>query len=53
MDAALGSDVDANRRAVQDQDLRIGREAFADHHTLLVAPGKRLYRHVRVGDPNG
>ena len=40
VDLGLGADVDAAGRLVQDQDARLGREPFAEHHLLLVAAGE-------------
>ena len=40
MDLRLGADVDAARRLVEDQQLRLVGEPFAEHDLLLVAAGK-------------
>ena len=40
MDLGLGADVDAARRLVEDQQLRIVGEPFAEHDLLLIAAGE-------------
>ena len=53
VDLRLGADIDAARRLVEDEDLRIGQQPAADQHLLLVAAGKVLdpLLHVRRLDP--
>ena len=40
LDLGLGADVDAARRLVEDQELRIGAEPAREQHLLLVAAGE-------------
>ena len=40
MDLGLGADVDAPRRLIEDQELGIVGEPFAEHDLLLIAAGK-------------
>ena len=40
LDLGLGADVDAARRLVEDQELRIGAEPAGEQHLLLVAAAK-------------
>ena len=40
MDLGLGADVDAARRLVEDEQLRIVGEPLAEHDLLLVAAGE-------------
>ena len=50
VDGALGHDVDADGRAVEDEDLRIGGQPLGDDDALLVAAGEGLDGDLRVGD---
>src|SRR5438045_3839958 len=43
VDAVLGGDVHAHRRAVEDQQPRLRRHPFREHHTLLVAARQRAH----------
>ena len=40
VDLALGADVDAARRLVEDQDVGVAREPLGDDDLLLVAAGE-------------
>ncbi len=44
----LRADVDAARRFVDDQHLRIGREPFAEHDLLLIAARQRADRRIGI-----
>ena len=49
IDFLLGSDVDAARRLVEQQNPRIGRQPFADDDLLLVAARKRRHDLIDAG----
>src|SRR5436190_16946649 len=40
MDLRLGADVDAARRLVEDEDLRLSEQPAGDQHLLLIAAGE-------------
>ena len=41
VDLALGADIDAARRLVEDQDIAVAQQPLGDDHLLLVAAGKK------------
>ena len=41
VDLALGADVDAARRLVEDQDVAVAQQPFGDDDLLLVAAGEQ------------
>ena len=47
-DLALGADVDAARRVVEQQDARLGEQHLAEDHLLLVAARQRAGRLLRA-----
>src|SRR6266478_10115650 len=49
IDLVLRTDVDTARRFVQDQDFRIGKQPFRQHHLLLVAAGQVAGRLIDIG----
>ena len=49
VDLALRADVDAARRLIEDQNLRVGRQPFADDDLLLVAAGEVQDLLLRTG----
>ncbi len=50
VDAGAGADIDAHRRAIEDQKLRFGGQPFGQHHPLLVAARKRRDRILGLAD---
>ena len=50
-DLALGADVDAAGRVVEQEDPRLGQEHLAEDHLLLVAAGERAGRLLRASRP--
>ncbi len=53
IDAVLVADVDADRRAVEDQHLGVGGEPLGEHDPLLVAAGQGLDGSLDVVGPHG
>ena len=49
VDLRLGADIDAARRFVQDQHLRLGLQQARQQHLLLVAAGQGADRRLRPG----
>ena len=49
LDLRLGADVDAARRLVEDQQLRVHREPAREQHLLLVAAGELADRLIGPG----
>src|SRR5258708_3447155 len=49
IDLVLRTDVDTARRFVQDQDFRVGKQPFRQHHLLLVAAGQVAGRLIDDG----
>ena len=52
MDLRFRFDVDAARRLVEDDELRLQQQAFGDDHLLLIAAAQRGARIHRVGQRN-
>ena len=54
-DLGLGADVDAARRLIEDEDVRLGVEPFADDDLLLIAARERADSGIPRGglDPQG
>ena len=52
IDLALGADVDAARRLVEQQQARIAEDLLGQHDLLLVAAGQRADRDVGVARPD-
>ena len=52
VDALLVADVDADRRAVEDQQLGLRREPFGEHDALLIAARERLRGILRIAGAN-
>ena len=50
-DLALGADVDAARRVVEQEDARLGEQHLAEDHLLLVAAREGAGRLLRASPP--
>ena len=46
VDVLLGADVDAARRVIQEQNVRIGQQPTREQHFLLIAAAQGAYGHV-------